>query len=116
MDLRTLAKQVGLGQLYHPCYFLPTLLLHGTIHAVVKRIDLDGSGQFCFNRGPQRNSADTALWGGHLCLLGNIDRQNTYFSLNFDEKVQEQMKIAEECWRHRDLDAMAHLEEDTSNF
>jgi hypothetical protein len=105
-DLRTLAKKVGLEKLYLPCYFDPTLLLHGSIQALMKRIDIDGEGEVSFNRGPQRDSADTALWGAHLCLVGNLDRQNRYFRLGLDNEVQEQFAIAEKCWRPRDIAAL----------
>jgi len=79
----------------------------------MKRMDMDDTGQISFDRGPQRDSADMALWGGHLCLVGNLDRQNTYFRLDLDKEVQKQMKVAEECWRPRDFDALDSHEDDT---
>jgi len=83
LDLRSMARTVGLDAYYTIFYYWPTLQTHPTAMGMAARIQLGNDGVL-FKDGPQRQDADRALMGAHCCLLLALKVHVHYFGLDVD--------------------------------
>lgn len=83
LDLKSMARAVGLDAYYTIFYYWPTLHTHPTAIGMTARMQLTTDG-VSFKVGPQRNDADHALMGAHCCLLLALNVCVRHFGLAVD--------------------------------
>jgi hypothetical protein len=83
LDLRSMARAVGLDGCYTIFYYWPTLMVHPTIVEMSARVQKTADG-VSFDARPQRDYADQALMGAHCCLLLALEAQIKHFRLAID--------------------------------
>ncbi len=90
LDVGSMAKKtdLGLGQLYLPCYFNSTLQAHSTMSALVARLVESEDGGVTFDGGAQRDKARGALVGAHNVMLFVLGTQIAYFNLGLDSDLE----------------------------
>jgi len=76
-----MAKQVDFAANYPNLAYFPTLHIHTTAHAIMTRLERREEGGTVFKSEPQRNEADVALSGAHLCLTVMLEEQIKHFVL-----------------------------------
>jgi hypothetical protein len=94
--LAAMAKQVDFAANYPNLAYFPTLQIHTTAHAIMTRLDQGEAGGTAFKAEPQRNQADIALSGAHLCLTVMLEEQTRHFSLASIDRVRLNA-IFQEC-------------------
>ncbi len=96
-DLATMARNVGLGPEYLSLSYFPTMYLHTTVLGITSRLEgAEGGEVISFKTGSQRQEADTALWGAHLCLSRLLEDQVRHFGLAVN--VERVRVIFDDCW------------------
>jgi len=80
-DLATMAKQVDFAANYPNLAYFPTLQIHTTAHAIMTRLERVEGGGTAFKSEPQRQLADVALGGTHLCLTVMLEEHIKHFNL-----------------------------------
>jgi hypothetical protein len=109
LDLRSMARNVGVEKLYLSLCHWPTLQIHTTVIGMTARIEATAEG-VSFKVGAQRQEADRALLGAHYCLLLALDEQVRLFKLpvdlapRWDEYKTYWDRLAPEVDDHREND------------
>jgi hypothetical protein len=98
LDLLSMAKKIGLDNLYFPGYFYPTLQTHATLSSLSARIKIRSDGGATFDCEVQREWADNALNAAHNLQISNLLIQNSYFNLHLDQEIEERKKDFMEIW------------------
>jgi len=83
LDLKRLAREVGLDGFYVIFYYWPTLHTHPTATGMTARVEMSADA-ISFKVGPQRDEADRALQGAHCCLLLALAEHVSHFKLPVD--------------------------------
>jgi hypothetical protein len=83
LDLKSMARKVGVEKMYLSLCHWPTLQIHTTAIGMTTRIEETDEG-VVFKTGPQREEADRALLGAHTCLLLALDTHIRHFGLAVD--------------------------------
>lgn len=98
LDTAAMAQKIGLGNLYFPGYFYPTLQAHATPSALKERLIMRDDKGFSFNEGSQREWADTALITAHNIIISVLKIQNIYFKLMLDNEIKDREKDFAAIW------------------
>jgi len=80
LDLRSMARKVGLDTLYLSLYVWPSWQIHTTAIGMTARVE-ETEEAVSFKIGPQREDADRALLGAHTCLLMALAEHTQHFGL-----------------------------------
>jgi hypothetical protein len=84
LDLKSMARTVGVGRMYLGLCHWPTLQVHTTLIGMTARMEITAEGGVSFKIGAQRKEADLALLGAHFCLLLALDSHVRHFGLAVD--------------------------------
>ncbi len=87
LNLKSMARQVGVGQMYLSLCHWPTLQVHTTLVGITARMEITTEGGVGFKIGAQRKEADLSLLGAHFCLLTALDAHVAHFNLPIDMTV-----------------------------
>jgi hypothetical protein len=102
LDLKSMARKVGIGNMYVSLCHWPTFQVHTTLIGMMARVDAT-AGSVGFRVGAQREDADRALLGAHTCLLLALDSLSRHFGLPI-EKGEQLVPMYKEYW-DRDIPA-----------
>jgi Family of unknown function (DUF5677) len=95
IDLATMAKEVDFAVHYPSLAYLSTLQIHTTAHGIMTRLEHAEGGGTAY-KSIQRDEADAALGGAHLCLTVALDEHIKHFSLSGIDR-QRLQQIFQEC-------------------
>jgi hypothetical protein len=100
LDVGAMAKKADehLAKLYLECYFLPTLQIHATFHALSAQARQSEAGGLTYDDNAQREAVDGAFRGAHLTMLFTLGTQNRYFKLGLDEELRGRRGDFAEAW------------------
>jgi hypothetical protein len=99
LDLKSMARKVGVENMYLSLCHWPQLQIHTTIIGMTVCLEATTEG-VAFKTGAQRDEADRALLGAHTCLLLALDELNRYFNLNVD--LAPLIEIYKTHWNQRE--------------
>jgi hypothetical protein len=83
LDLKSMARKVGVDKMYLSLCHWPTLQIHTTAIGMTSRIEATPE-RVTFRIGAQREDADRALLGAHTCLLLALDEHIRHFKLTVE--------------------------------
>lgn len=95
VDLATMARKVGLGQSYVGLCYFPTLQIHATASALALRME-EMPGGVTFKPQAQRDEADAAIHGAHMCISLVLEEHIAYFKLPLS--IDHIRAIYHDCW------------------
>jgi hypothetical protein len=91
-----------IAEMYHPCYFLPTLQTHSTMGAIFSRLKPVGEMSTYFSSGPQREEATRVLRHAHFIMLSVLNTQDLHFALDMQGELMERAKDLDSAWPKQD--------------
>lgn len=89
LDLPTMAREVGLENMYLLCSYEPTLQIHSTVSSLVARMKWTAAGTITFDSGPQREEADQATLLAHMLVLFVAKVIDEHFHLGMQAEIEE---------------------------
>lgn len=98
LDTASMAKKIGVGDLYFPGFFYPTLHTHATLTSLQERMRVSENENVTFNEGAQHEWASNSLKTAHTIMIYVLIIQNDYFKLNIDSEIKERRKDFQEMW------------------
>lgn len=102
LDVASMARKIGLGSLYFPGYYYPTLQAHATPLSFMSRIIIKSQSNASFDEKTQRDWADRAFIVAHNIILCVIMIQNTYFKLRMDNEIEARNKDFILIWGNKE--------------
>jgi hypothetical protein len=98
LDTASMAQKIGLGNLYFPGYFYPTLQTHATPSSLMARLIMHDEDNASFDESSQREWADTALITAHNIIISVLKIQNIYFTLMLDNEIKDRENDFAAVW------------------
>ncbi len=98
LDTASMAKKIGLDELYFAGFFYPTLQTHATLRSLDARMKDRENENRSFDEGAQHEWANTCLITAHNLMIYVLMIQNTYFELNIDSEIEERKNDFQEMW------------------
>lgn len=96
-NVRDMAGEVGLGELYLVNSYWPTLHAHTTVTTIKSRLQ-QADGKVTLIRGPQRAEADVALVGAHMLVVFMLEDHARHFGLGLGEDIAMLQTDFKACW------------------
>ncbi|MEP6719724.1 MAG: hypothetical protein ABJB21_11295 [bacterium] len=90
-----------IADLYHQCYFLPTMQTHTTMGAIFSRLKPLGEADTYFFAGPQREEATKIVSYAHFIMLNVLHSQDKHFGLDMENDLMERAKELDEAWPNK---------------
>ena len=83
----SMARKIGIEQVYLMGYFWPTMQSHATTYRLTSHF-IEPTDGAKFQTGPQPEQADAALAAGFLAMALLIDVQDRHFGLGLREELE----------------------------
>ncbi len=98
LDIKSMASDTGLSDLYFQCYFRPTLQAHSTFSAITSRIKPSDGRQMIYEPGPQHKEADFTLFALHDLMLRILKKENEYFRMGLEDELRQREDEFQHIW------------------